>query len=131
MLFGDVVTIYNRYQSNDSYDDIYFPTVIKNVCILTIDDISISKNNTNNKNAAILFINKPSLIKPYLPPKQWIQAQDKNSYFTLKEDDFFIKGNIVIDNPNFEDIKEKYDNVYKITTVKDYDLIPHFEVGGA
>lgn len=82
--------------------------------------------------------------KKYLPPKEWIsQVNDiLPKIVTLASGDFFVEGEyseeIVadedyrsrIDGGFYDYMNKKHDNVFLITSVGMYTLIPHFEIGG-
>ena len=80
--------------------------------------------------------------KPYLNPKEWErQVNDelpKSITFSQGNDfDFFMLGDygseeMIKDDKGtfFRDIQQEYDNVYAITSVAEYTVIPHFEIVG-
>ena len=105
-MYNDTVTVFNYYEDKKKNICRWYPTVLHDV-------------------------------DKYLNPVAFKKAEDRENHFTLGQKDFFVEGEldlIVIeedDYPNgfFEYIKSEYDNVFKITTVERYKVIPHFEVG--
>lgn len=82
--------------------------------------------------------------KVYVPPKEWkAQTNDKLAEtVTFADGDFFIEGEyseeVVKDSDYatrvgggfYDYLNKKRDNVFLITSVGTYTLIPHFEIGG-
>lgn len=82
--------------------------------------------------------------KTYLPPKEWkAQTNDKLAEtVTFADGDFFIEGEYSEETIRDSDyatrlgggfydyLNKKKDNVFLITSVGTYTLIPHFEIGG-
>ena len=82
--------------------------------------------------------------KKYLPPKEWSSQPDDilPHIVTLASGDFFIEGKYSMETISDEDYRsrvdggfydymnKKHDNVFLITSVGMYTLIPHFEIGG-
>lgn len=133
IFYNKTVTIYNKMEKG--YEEIYYPTVLNGVRLLTGKASSLGeKGVVENDNAMLSIKNTPELEKPYLTEKNWKKADDRENYFTLKEGDFFVEGNTEKENTGienfFEHMKAAYDNVFRITKVQQYELIPHFEVGG-
>ena len=113
-----------------------YPTVLHDVELQINHGITVTTDGNANDNTASLHIRND--LDKYLNPVAFKKAEDRENHFTLGQKDFFVEGEldlIVIeedDYPNgfFEYIKSEYDNVFKITTVERYKVIPHFEVGG-
>lgn len=79
--------------------------------------------------------------KPYISPKKWVLMEDKSVAVTfLKDKDFFYhgswQGNVpVIDAEHgkkgfYDYMRRNEDEVFLITNIGKYNLIPHFEIGG-
>lgn len=148
-MYDETITLFNRYHSNAG--DTWYPTVIRGVN-LTIDKASIvARYGENNENSAALHIkyqrdidNDISIAgKKYREPKVWADLlnDDLGGYITFKtgnEGDFFITGDygleVIEDNAYTNGFlsycRKKYDNVFVLTSVGRYDLIPHFEILG-
>lgn len=147
-MYSDVVTVFNRYQSR--LGDMWYPTVLFGVN-LNIDRASIvSKYGENAKDNAVLNVKyknvgKHKVIegKPYIMPKEWEgQTNDKLSSTVTFADgeffDFFIVGQypeVPINDDDYENgfydyMNSKYDQVFAITSVSEFSVIPHLEITG-
>ena len=124
MMFKETITLYNRVA--DGYNDRYECTILKNVEIQPTN--SIKNNNSTDKFK--LFININSQNKLYVKPKEYDKSLDKSHCFTVRTGDFFVLGEVTIDNATYQSINKKYDDVYNVTSIKEYSVIPHLEVGG-
>lgn len=149
-MYKDTVTLFNRYESR--LGDTWYPTVLHDVN-LNIDKASIiAKYGENSQDNAILNVryteqNGVKYIgnKQYLSPIEWDkQTNDqlsKTLTFTSGQDlDFFYLGDWGNENP-ISDVDygtdgflgymlKNYDNVFAVTSVGVFSLIPHFEVVG-
>lgn len=138
-MFTDTVTIFNYHEDKKKGIAQWYPTVLNGVELQIAKGINISKSGNDNADSASLHIQINDYIrKIYRKPKQYKNLDDKSGHFTLKPGDFFIEGEYpedVIDDTSyqngfFEYMKSAYDDVYNITTVDVFKVIPHFEVGG-
>lgn len=147
-MYNKTITLFNRYES--IHGDLWFSTVIREVD-LNIDKASITaKYGAESQDNAILHIkyrrNSDGIYiedKKYLPPKEWDRQLndnlDKTITFTGGQSfDFFIEGEyteeVIKDNDYldgfYDYINNRYDNVFAITSVAIYEVIPHFEIMG-
>ena len=127
----------------------WFPHVLTNVNFNADKSVIVSKYGEESKDNAVLNIKyhlrgltKMVNGKPYLNPKDWErQVNDelsKSITFSQGNDfDFFMLGDygseeMIKDDKGtfFRDIQQEYDNVYAITSVAEYTVIPHFEIVG-
>lgn len=138
-MFTDTVTVFNYYEDKKKGISVWYPTVLDGVELQIAKGINISKSGNDAADSANLHIKiNADIRKAYKKPKEYKALEDKQGYFTLKPDDFFIAGEYGVtpiheeDYPNgfFEYMKGNYDDVYNITTVDVFKTIPHFEVGG-
>lgn len=138
-MFADTVTVFNYYEDKKQGIAMWYPTVLDGVELQIAKGINISKSGNDTADAANLHIKINADIRgAYKKPKEYKALEDKQGCFTLKPGDFFMAGaydNTPIDEadyPNgfFEYMKGSYDDVYNITTVDVFKVIPHFEVGG-
>lgn len=135
-MYNDTVTIFNAYEDKKQAINRWYPTVLEGVELQINRGMTVTTDGNANDNTASLHIRND--LDKYLNPVAFKKAEDRENHFTLGQKDFFVEGEldlIVIeedDYPNgfFEYIKSEYDNVFKITTVERYKVIPHFEVGG-
>ncbi len=143
------ITVFNRYENRQIGTYTWYPHVITGCNLIVDKAANIAKTGLENSDVAKLHIPYSNINGIftidgliYLPPKEW-DAQTNDAYsstitFTDGED-FFMRGEYPED-PQDDDahvgglyayLNKRYDDVYKITTVGMYRLIPHFEIGGA
>lgn len=149
-MYSDTITLFNHYKSR--LGDMWYPTVINGVN-LNIDKAAIiAKYGAESKDNVVLNVKyiiqdsvKIIVGKPYLTPKEWErQTNDmlpKTVTFSSGVDfDFFIVGEYENTEPIPDDdyidgfynyINNNYDNVFVVTSVAEYSVIPHFEIMGA
>ena len=147
-MYKDTVTVFNRYV--DSFKNtIWYPHVISGVNLIVDKAVINAKYGEVSKDNAVMnvkyhFVDSNIMVgdKLYLPPKEWErQVNDdlpKSITFTSGNDfDFFMSGDygseepIIDENGRFySDMQKEYDNVFAITSVAKYSVIPHFEIVG-
>ena len=150
-MYNDTVTVFNRYI--DSFGNtIWHPHVISGVNLI-VDKAVIAENYGKygdvSKDNAVMNV-KYDIVdgvimigdKPYLPPKEWErQVNDdlpKSITFTSGNDfDFFMLGDYGSEEPIpdekgrfYSNMQREYDDVFAITSVAKYSVIPHFEIVG-
>lgn len=135
IFYNKTVTIYNRHEDEK---EMWFPTVLENVRLQINRGENVSKSGTDSADSTKLSIMMDSLEKPFMKPLEWqkLSEEDKQASFTLtSNEDFFVEGDTtaeeILESDFFSYMKRKYDNCFKMTNVDVYELIPHFEVGGA
>lgn len=138
-MYRDTVTVFNRLRRNGT--DTWYPTVLTGVD-LNADAAAIRKayGAESNDRAKLHVRYSPGLIvggKQYYSPKEWqgmgITFHDGDLF------DFFWEGTWDGGNVNDEDytdgfynhMRKTHDNVFAITSVARYSVIPHFEIMGA
>ena len=148
-MYKDTITLFNR-AGKKNYT--WYATVLEGVDLNIDKGSNIKTMGADAADAAMLSIKYTKSgeeisigEKHYLLPKKWQEVADKNSALTFADgDDFFAVGNYgegtyndvdymqdVNNNGFFDYMKQKHDLVFKITNVGFYNLIPHFEIGGA
>ena len=141
------VTIYNVSENPDTLEQEYNVTFLRGVFLDRRQAINIEKSGLQDADAATLFI--PFSVeaidavteaqKQYIGPKAYRQLQDVTGYWTLEpggvssgSDTFFVKGEVV-SYEGYGKMREKYDDVYDITTVDMRDFgsedMQHWQVG--
>ena len=131
-MYDKTVTVFNKY--TDKNDAIYwYPHVISGVTLITDKAANIAKTGLGERVVCNLS---------YLTPKVWKTAENKEGSITFSTGDIFLEGEypetVIADedytsrtNKGFYDyLNKKMDNVFLITSVGSYTLIPHFEIGG-
>lgn len=149
-MYQDTITLFNRYRSRAD-GDFWYPTVIHNVD-LNIDRAAIiARYGAQSADNALLHIRytvndngEPVIAnRVFLLPKVWENQINDNlpnsiTFSAGQEFDFFWVGEwsgeaIIKDNDYsglYEYMNKRYDQVYAITGVAQYSVIPHFEIMG-
>ena len=150
-MYKDTVTLFNRYTTEDR-KIVWYPTVLHGVN-LNVDKASIiAKYGSNSQDNAVLNVKYHSgddaiMVgdKRYLLPKEWSKQTEDTlaeslTFTTGKEEfDFFYEGEWESGEPILDDdytsgfysyMNNNYDNVFAITSVSKFSVIPHFEVVG-
>ena len=150
-MYKDTVTLFNRYTTKDR-KIVWYPTILHGVN-LNVDKASIvAKYGSNSQDNAVLNVKYHSgddavMVgeKRYLLPKEWsrqtedILAESLTFASDKEEFDFFYEGewksNEPISDGNYTSgfyshMNKNYDNVFAITSVSKFSVIPHFEVVG-
>lgn len=150
-MYKDTVTLFNRYTTKDR-KIVWYPTVLRGVN-LNVDKASIvAKYGSNSQDNAVLNVKYHSgdnavMVgdKKYLLPKEWsrqtedVLAESLTFASDKEEFDFFYEGEWEIDEPIldgeytsgfYSHMNKNYDNVFAITSVSKFSVIPHFEVVG-
>lgn len=135
-LFDRTITVFNRADGEGVLsDDIWYKTVLDHVRVIETKGTSNNATGTSEMDTVNIHIMERYLEKPYLDPKEWANLLDKTEAFTLTQGhDFIVLGDLSnIDTESidlYQQLKNTYDGVYRITSVSKYTVIPHLEVGG-
>lgn len=150
-MYKDTVTLFNRYTTKDR-KIVWYPTVLHGVN-LNVDKASIvAKYGSNSQDNAVLNVKYHSgdntvMVedKRYQLPKEWskqsedVLAESMTFATDTQEFDFFYEGEWEGKEPILDEeytsgfysyMNNSYDNVFAITSVSKYNVIPHFEVVG-
>lgn len=149
-MYDKTITVFNKYV-NQKDEIFWYPTIIKGVQLIVDKSANIEKTGLDTADTATLHVlyrmvsdEKVVSGKKYLEPKKWVkQINDTLGHtVTFANGDFFIEGEhdekMIADEDyqsrrdgGFYDYMNKnHDNVFLITNVGTYTLIPHFEIGG-
>lgn len=129
-MFNHSITLLNRFKGND-YSDMYYKTVINNVCLQYKIQSNNNATNSSVDSHCYVYIHKNILPKPYVKPKLWIASNNKSNELTFKDDDYFIVGEINETSiTDINSIYDKYDNVFKIYSVAEFNIIESFHLKG-
>ena len=140
-MYIDTVTIFTR-SGNE-----WYPTLVAGADFNANRAAILARYGENSKDRSELHlrINSGNVAgKPFLQPKVWqaLSAAEKTQSLSMQEGDFFILGDFtslayqgtVSDNVYAEGfyqyMNHSYDDVYLITSVARYSVIPHIEVMG-
>lgn len=147
-MYNDTITLFNRYIDSNG-DTKWFPHVLKGVNLVVDKSVIVAKYGERSNDNAVLNVkyhnvNGGKMVdrKPYLLPKEWKKQTDdllpKSVTFTSGNDfDFFMEGDygneeIIHDEKGtfYSEMQKEYDNVFAVTSISCYSVIPHFEVLG-
>lgn len=147
-MYNNTVTVFNRYRSKQ-LGTTWYPHVLRGCYFNADKGANIEKTGLENADSSKFHV--PYYLKDgvemvgdlkYLTPKKW-DEQPNDEYLTtitfLEGVDFFMLGEYPETPVNeseytegfFQYMNDTYDDVYRITTVGKYSVIPHFEIGGA
>ena len=150
-IYKQTVTLFNRVPQQYGEELLWYPTVLEGVH-LVIDHSSVWNQNggavTDNVRLHIRYLVKNGKVvvgqKPYYLPKDYRRLERPEDAITFgygnnDDFDFFVEGVFTeYDGPVPDSIEprmgfynymnKKYDNVFAITSVAKYNLIPHFEI---
>lgn len=159
-MYQDTITLFNFYESEEA-GALWYPTVISYTQLQIDTAANLRERGPESADSASLHIRyardretetavisgiiiddeAKTIVKPYMLPKKWTSAEDKETAVTfMKDKDFFYHGIWRGDAPikdseygkkGFYDyMKRNEDEVFLITNVGKYNLLPHFEIGG-
>lgn len=129
-MWEQTITLFNSYE-NSAYEMVYLKTVFNNARFTVSKGANVDTNGKINIDNTLCMIRHDSLPKPYLEPKEWVKVAEnkKQNYFTFQEGDVIVKGEVTENVISFEELNKKYDNVFKISDVTNFDFgLKHFEV---
>lgn len=144
------VTVFNRYDATPT-DTRYYATVIEGVNLQVDKAAAVSTSGLKDADAmwcSIPYTPTDSGITineaPYLSPKEWAaqtgDAMEQSLTFDEGRDilmDGEWDGPKVVYDADYIRVgflgylRSRFDGVYLINSASKYDLIPHFELGGA
>lgn len=128
------ITIYNRYFDLATRLDRYQRTVLKGVFWDERKAVNTIKSGLESADKVFIAIPfKVSSNRQYLSPIEFEKAEDKSKYFTLRENDRVVRGNIDFEiTSKVSDLDKEYE-AFTITSVDTKDFgsqhLRHFEVG--
>jgi hypothetical protein len=150
-LYKQTVTVFNRVKGAYGEDTLWYPTVIEK-CHLIVDKASTWSSNggrtSDNARLHVRYTTDSGRIivasKQWYEPKAWANLARREEGITFRHGDnddfdFFMEG-VFDDVPGpisdeqfdrkgfYNYMNKKYDNVFAITSVSKYNLIPHFEI---
>lgn len=150
-MYNDTVTLFNRKEGARGQGDTWYPSVLRNVNLLTDKAAILSKYGADAADNAVLNIRyqvdgEKKMVgeKRWQSPKAWQQSDDPANSLTFADGeafDFFWLGEWVsgvISDADYsgeisfyEYMNRNYDNVFAVSKVAGpYSVIPHFEIVG-
>ena len=137
MITNASVTIYNRYFiSGDEAE--YLRSEILQVKWENRKQANIIQSGLMEADSVVIYIPIEQISSYYVAPIAWRSLLIKTGFFTLQPGDIAVRG-IVTDQITsvfrIKNLREKYDDTIKITTVDRYDSgspsMHHFMLGGS
>ena len=135
-MYNDTVTIFTRA------GDTWYTTLAQNADFNGNRAAILARYGENSKDNAELHLRICGCGcvagKKYVLPKEWDALTDKSGSLTMREGDFFCVGDYSSLGATISDaghpkglynhMNRAYDDVYLITSVARYSVIPHLEV---
>lgn len=137
------VTVYLTEEDPVTFEQTNHITVLRGVLLDASKASNVSKSGLEGADAVNLYIpytvratDGVSLLdKSYAGPRAYERANDKSTLWTLDtvNNCFFVRGEVVEPDRDFQYINANYDDVYRVTKVdvKDFGNLRHIQVGGA
>lgn len=133
-MFPHTITVLNKVLKDD--DVVYFPSVLNGTLFVRLAASSKSTTGLDPSNTVKVTI--PMSVKsqkPFISSLQYakLSEEEKRGFFTLKEDDIIVKGNISLEEISLEAINSNYEEKMVIKSVDTFDFgnLQHWQVGGA
>ena len=145
---NQIVTVFNRYDTQG--ESRYYATAIENAHLRVDKRAAISKSGLKDADSmwcSVEYYREGSDVyignKKYLPPVKWSKQvnddKEKTITFTEGKDVLFDgvwEGPEVIEDAEYgatgflNYLRKNFDGIYLIDSAAQYDMIPHFELGG-
>ena len=126
LFYNKTATIWNKETDGVWETETWHPCVIRNVRILDSRGTNIQKSGNAQADRVRLHISdaisEPEL--PYAKPEEWVPEET----YTLDDKTFFSEGDTSDETPD-KAFFERSD-VFHVSSVDRFDLIPHFEAWG-
>ncbi len=129
------ITVYNKYFNKETRTDKYQRTVLHGV--FWDDKKAMNRLQSGLENADEVLVVIPFAVisdKEYINPKEFERLEDKSNYFTLREEDRIVKGDIDFEIiGKLSDLDKEYE-AFTITSVDTKDFgspyMRHWEISG-
>ncbi len=148
-MFTDTITVFNRYESR--LGDKWYPSVIHKANVQMDKGAMMAKYGSESKDSVMVAIHyipdgteRKISGKTYVGPKKWdeLPEEELENHITFKNGtafDFFMLGEYENAGPIADEdytdgfynyINQTHDNVFAITSIGLYSVVPHFEILG-
>lgn len=132
------VTLYYTVEDEVTFQQTNYITVLRGVLLDESKGYNVRASGIEGADAATLYIpfDVDADGKKYVSPKEFARAEDKSQLWTIDKGNncFFVSGEAVWPESDFQHINLYFDNVYRVTKVdvKNFGSpsMRHFEVGG-
>ena len=145
-IYKQTITLFNRKTVDG--ETVWYPFTIDGVHLIMDKAIIISTYGEQSQDNVKLHIRytpgaNGAVVsgKVYMLPKEWARNGEPSENFTLgfgDDFDFIMEGDYGSTEPILDDdynkgfynyMNKNYDNVFAISSVSKFNLIPHFEIG--
>lgn len=119
---------------NDTLGEILFVYKLEGIYAESVNGVIVGtdgEDNSNNTLCIVPYKIKGSSGETYVKPKAWeaLSISGKESKYTLREGDILLINQTPVNCKSIEEIKQKYDDIYTIQMIKDFNKVyPHFEL---
>ncbi len=135
-MYTDTVTLFNY--SKTEQGTYWHVTVLNDVELQITKGSVVAKTGNESADSCVLHVKHQFTEKEYKKPKEFNSLYDKTNYYTFSDKDFFLQGEYNLDTINDTDyqggflsyMNKTYDDVFKVTKVDVFKLLPHLEVYG-
>lgn len=133
MIINADITIYNRKTNKETHFDEWKRTVIKGVHYFVDNKVTVGEKGLFS--ADVHKIRIPGDIESanqYLPASEYLQVEDREKYWTIRNDDIVVRGVCNIDIEKPADLKAQGIEYCKIVSWSDNrrGMTPHWRIGG-
>lgn len=138
-MYEKTITLFNHYVSGDTHT--WYATMLENVDLIADKSVIVSRLGAESKDRAVLHIkcNGDDVQgHQYLDSKAWQQSPTAGITFQSGNDfDFVIIGawngtspvsDSAYENGFYNHVNATSDNVFAVSSVSRYTVIPHFEI---
>lgn len=140
-MFPHTVTLYVMTEDEVTFEQTSHITVLRGVLLDATKAVNVNASGLENADAVNLYI--PFNVdatdgisrkkKQYVGAREFRYAKNQGDLWTLDTNNcFFVKGEVVDADADFQYINLNFDDVYRVTKVdeKDFGALKHWEVGG-
>lgn len=144
-MYKDTVTIFNRKKGREG--DTWYPTVLTGVNLNKDKGEIFQRYGANSSDNAVLNVRYDDDGeswtvggKTWVKPKEWLRLADPSGSLTFAAGDFFWNGEwsgttplsdgTYGDQSFYDYMLANYDDVFMVTSVGFFSVIPHMEVTG-
>lgn len=142
-MFPHAVTIYTVVENQVTFEPDVNISVFRGALVDATKGAVINSTGMENADAVTVYIpfDTPALdpitgvAKTYLGPKEYERTGDKSGYWTIDTtNSFMVEGEVVVEDADFQSMNNRYDGVYRISTVDRRDFgspdMQHWQIGG-
>ena len=145
-MFPHTVTVYNATEDPVTFKRVTSITILKGVFFDAAKAANVRASGLESADAVNLIVPFDVVAvdgvtgepKEYISPKRFEDLVDTTGFWTLRASSatenscFFVKGEVVEPDRDFQYINQNYDDVYRVNSVdeKDFGNLKHWAIGG-